>query len=84
MVENTADALKYIRLLWQHKLLGVCSNELAALLRGLYDVVPEKYLCIFTAKEIELVLVKVNNAEMRNTFHCYWFVTHFLLLLVLA
>ncbi|RLN88158.1 hypothetical protein BBJ28_00009067 [Nothophytophthora sp. Chile5] len=54
-----ANKEEYLTLLLKHKMFGGVREQLEALLRGLYDVLPRSLLAVFDYQELELLLCGV-------------------------
>ena len=55
---------EYLRLLLKYKMFISCAEQITALLRGLYDVLPRTLLAVFDYQELELLLCGVPNIDM--------------------
>ncbi|KAI9920821.1 hypothetical protein PsorP6_001011 [Peronosclerospora sorghi] len=53
---SDANKKEYLTLLLKHKMFGEVQEQLEALLRGLYDVLPRTLLAVFDYQELELLL----------------------------
>jgi E3 ubiquitin-protein ligase NEDD4 len=62
---------EYIRLYFKYRVLDSIKDQLTALLKGVYSVVPREYLSVFDYQEMELLMCGIPSVDVddwkRNT-----------------
>ncbi|KAG6619605.1 HECT E3 ubiquitin ligase [Phytophthora cinnamomi] len=61
-----ANKEEYLTLLLKHKMFAGVGEQLAALLQGLYDVLPRSLLAVFDYQELELLLCGVPSIDVAD------------------
>ncbi|KAE9015602.1 hypothetical protein PR003_g15581 [Phytophthora rubi] len=61
-----ANKEEYLMLLFKHKMFAGVGEQLAALLQGLYDVLPRTLLAVFDYQELELLLCGVPSIDVAD------------------